>query len=117
VLRTTISHALLLVLVVMASVGCAHPSRFPLHAVYGDQFSLSAAPPDPPAPPAIEGNSDRERFDALVADWRSRLAEAGVPGGAIAVVIDGKLAFTTGVGVTRAGDRDAVTPQTMFRLA
>jgi len=116
VLRTKISLALVAVFVV-GSIGCAHPSRFPLYAVDGDQFALTAAPPDPPAPPAIEGNTDRERFDALVADWRARLGEAGVPGGAIAVVVDGKLAFAAGVGVTGAGGHDAVTPDTQFRLA
>jgi len=109
-------HAIVLAMVVMpALVGCAHPSRFPLYPAAGDQFVLFApAPPPPPSPP-LTGTA-AQRFDAIVADWQRRLTEAGVPGGALAVVVDGKLAYAAGVGVVGPGDTAAVTTDTLFRL-
>src|SRR5690606_23288576 len=41
----------------------------------------------------------------------------GVPGGALAVVIDGELRFATGVGVQRLGSDLPVTRDTRFRVA
>lgn len=61
-------------------------------------------------------NGSDAKFDQLVA-WAQRdLEQAHVPGAAIAIVIDGKLAFARGVGVKRAGGTDAVTERTLFDI-
>lgn len=58
-----------------------------------------------------------ERFARVVKLMQDDHAERGVPGGAVAVVIDGKLAYSAGVGVKALGGSDPVTPDTLFRVA
>ncbi len=48
---------------------------------------------------------------------RQRMEAAGVPGGAIAIVRDGQLDFSAGVGVKRHDRSDPVGPDTLFRVA
>ena len=59
----------------------------------------------------------QERFDRVVEMMRADHVERNVPGGAIAVVIDGELRYTAGVGVKAAGGADPVTADTVFRVA
>ena len=107
-----------LLIFVLLLAGCG-PRIAELHQVAWDQFTVSEVEPDQP-PPAVSvpaGASDAVKFEALVAEFRRRLDQAKLPGGAVAVVIDGKLAFSTGIGVKRAGETAPVTSKTLFRLA
>ena len=57
------------------------------------------------------------RFAAVLSYMQRQMAAGGVPGGAIAVVVNGKLAFEAGVGVERAGTLAPVSSTTLFRAA
>jgi CubicO group peptidase (beta-lactamase class C family) len=52
-------------------------------------------------------------FEAYVA---AKLAEAGVPGAAVAVVQNGEVVFQQGFGVREIGQPDPVTPDTLLRI-
>ncbi len=94
--------------------GCASGAVF-LRPVGGRSFSaLSQPSPEPIGP--FEGD-DEARFEALSEAWHERLRARGVPGGALAVVIDGELRFAAGVGVRRLGSDLPVTRDTRFRVA
>lgn len=94
--------------------GCAGAAF--LRPVGGRSFSaLNLPSPERLGP--IGGDDDEARFDALTEAWSERLRAQGVPGGALAVVIDGQLRFATGVGVRRAGSDLPVTRDTRFRVA
>lgn len=96
--------------------GCG-PAVLPLYPVTGDTFAL-ALPPRAPADALgpFEGD-DEARFERLVARWRDRLDDRDAPGGAIAVVIDGRLRFSAGVGAQELGSHAPVTAATRFRTA
>jgi CubicO group peptidase (beta-lactamase class C family) len=47
---------------------------------------------------------------------RTKMGAAHAPGGAIAIVLDGKLAFAAGVGVKKSGGSDPVDAKTLFRV-
>lgn len=57
------------------------------------------------------------RFARLVARFRERLQSKRVPGGAVAVVLDGQLAHSAGVGVLRAEGEARVTAHSRFLTA
>lgn len=59
-------------------------------------------------------DTDEALFNTLLSFMRDELKENGVPGGAIAIVKDGKLKFSAGVGVKREGDSDPVSAETKF---
>src|SRR5690606_19517301 len=101
------------VLVVFLS-GCASGAVF-LRPVGGRSFR-AVNQPSPEPLGRFEGD-DEARFEALAAAWHERLRAKGVPGGALAVVIDGELRFATGVGVQRLGSDLPVTRDTRFRVA
>lgn len=56
-------------------------------------------------------------WDALLSRTEAAFAQAGVPGGALAVVCDGSLVHAAGFGVTRSDGGSAVTTQTRFQWA
>ncbi len=67
---------------------------------------------------AADGPSAAQRtFDDLVAYAETYATDKGIPGLSIAVVLDGKLAFSTGVGVKADGGADRVGTHTRFRVA
>lgn len=53
-------------------------------------------------------------LDAFIEDSRQRLK---IPGVAVAIVQGGKVVFEKGFGVRELGKKDAVTPDTLFRVA
>ena len=57
------------------------------------------------------------RFADVLAYMQRQMAAGSVPGGSIAVVVDGKLAFQAGVGVERSGELTPVSSTTLFRAA
>jgi CubicO group peptidase (beta-lactamase class C family) len=57
------------------------------------------------------------RFADVLAYMQREMAVGGVPGGSIAVVVDGKLAFQAGLGVERSGELTPVSSTTLFRVA
>ncbi len=58
-----------------------------------------------------------DRYRAFADRIAGQLERTGTPGGALAIVEDGRLAFVTGMGVKRAGGADAVGADTVFRVA
>jgi len=58
-----------------------------------------------------------DTFEAVLTFMRQELEDYGVPGGSIAVVCGGELAFSAGVGWTEAGGTAPVTPDTRFQVA
>lgn len=63
------------------------------------------------------GDVDDPRFQAVLAYVQQDLAQHGVPGAAVAVVVNGQLRAGAGLGVERAGGKTAVRPTTLFRVA
>jgi len=57
------------------------------------------------------------RFADVLGYMQRQMAAARVPGGSIAVVVNGKLAFEAGLGVERSGEFTAVSSTTLFRAA
>jgi len=57
------------------------------------------------------------RFADVLAYMQHQMAAGSVPGGSIAVVVDGKLAFEAGLGVERSGQLTPVSSTTLFRVA
>ncbi len=108
---------LLGVLGVLWVSGCEAATR-QLHQVSGPLFALEAPPVQDGFRYGPFATLPRDaRFERLVARFRERLAEKHVPGGALAVVIDGKLAYSAGVGVGRSGSPEPVRADSRFRVA
>jgi CubicO group peptidase (beta-lactamase class C family) len=63
------------------------------------------------------GDPHDPRFSAVLDDVKNDMETNGVPGGALAVLIDGQLAFAAGIGVEREGEDAPVVPTTLFRVA
>lgn len=80
----------------------------------GDALEDVVADVQPDVAPTSE---EQGTFDALVANLTARLKNAKVPGGAISVVLRGKLAFSAGMGVKRDDGADPVTGDSLFRVA
>jgi CubicO group peptidase (beta-lactamase class C family) len=57
-----------------------------------------------------------ERLEAFEATVTELMAEAGVPGGAIAVVQSGEIVYLNGFGVREIGSTEAVTPDTLMMI-
>ena len=76
-----------------------------------------------PAPTPTEfvnvsvGDPTDPRFGAVVADVTNDMNAHGVPGGAVAIVLGGQLAFAAGLGVKKQGETDPVSATTLFRVA
>jgi CubicO group peptidase (beta-lactamase class C family) len=127
-MEPTLDHAALVLVthgfvaalaLVAASSGCAL-QRTELFQVAGDTFSVHMPPPPAASivpDPAAAGATSREKFATLVERWSAALAAEQVPGGAIAIVENGRLAFSAGVGVKRKGTPDPVTADSLFRVA
>lgn len=105
-----------LVVFVWATAGAAAPQE--LHQVSGSLFSLSPAP--------WQGTfrygpfdklSPEARFARLMARFRERLQSKHVPGGSVAVVLDGHLAYSGGVGLLRSEGDARVTARSRFLTA
>lgn len=58
-----------------------------------------------------------EQYQEIVTFMEERLATDGTPGGSIAIVCNGALNFSAGVGVKHHEGKDPVTPDTLFRVA
>jgi CubicO group peptidase (beta-lactamase class C family) len=95
---------------------CATAPVAELHQVGRDVFSLAVPAVESATRIAAPTNATNDqKFAAVLAAMRTELAHA--PGAAIAVVIDGQIAYERGFGITRAGMNDPVTPHTLFRVA
>ncbi len=68
-----------------------------------------------PAPEACEGKE--ADFEALLSSFERRLAQSGIPGGALAVLCEGERIFAGGVGVTDLRSGAAVDGHTRFQIA
>jgi CubicO group peptidase (beta-lactamase class C family) len=60
---------------------------------------------------------DAGPFAAAAADFDASLLAQGAPGGALAIVVDGHLAFRHAAGVTQLGGSELVRPTTLFQWA
>jgi CubicO group peptidase (beta-lactamase class C family) len=104
----------------LAVLGCASSApRATLNQAGWDRFTLGPVPPTPRSLSlkVAEGANNDDKFAALVELFRTELAAQQAPGAALAVVIDGRLSYTSGIGVTRVGESDSVTSRTLFRVA
>jgi CubicO group peptidase (beta-lactamase class C family) len=72
-----------------------------------------AAPQDGPVADA-PGSAELAQ---LIAFTQQEMAQRGVPGAALAVVINGKLAHVRGLGFKQQGGAEAVSPDSLFSLA
>jgi CubicO group peptidase (beta-lactamase class C family) len=63
------------------------------------------------------GPIDEADYRAFADHIAAELAAAGVPGGALGLVVDGRLAFATGLGVKDAATGEPVGTDTVFRVA
>jgi CubicO group peptidase (beta-lactamase class C family) len=110
-------HTLLMLGLVLWAVGCAAHTR-ELYQVSGSLFALSPPPPrDGFRYGPFDGLSREDRFNRLKERFRERLVQKHVPGGAVAVLLDGRLAYSAGVGVLRAGGAQSVRSESRFRTA
>jgi CubicO group peptidase (beta-lactamase class C family) len=102
----------------LGAAGCAHPADAQLHQVTGELFSLHSVRDQPfrSGPFAPESTAEA-RFAQLTARFGERLRGAHTPGGALAVVVDGQLRFSAGVGLLRADGALPVHAETLFRTA
>ncbi len=60
--------------------------------------------------------TDQDRFDRLLSFSRAEIARQRVPGAAIAVIVDGEVAFSAGLGTKALGTDDPVHAETMFGI-
>lgn len=63
------------------------------------------------------GESGQDRFNRLLTYIRSQFEEKNVPGGSIAVITNGSLSYSSGIGVKRFGSSDLVDTETLFVTA
>jgi CubicO group peptidase (beta-lactamase class C family) len=63
------------------------------------------------------GDASDPRFASVLAYMEKDMGRYGIPGGAVAIVENGKLAFAAGLGTKQRGTMDPITPSTLFRVA
>lgn len=105
--------SILIPLLVPASVGCGDASPSATDAGLTDAGFTDAGP----ATDAASDADGARTFEALLAWARGYASDKGIPGLAIAVVVDGRLAHSAGVGTKVAGTDDPIGPRTRFRVA
>jgi CubicO group peptidase (beta-lactamase class C family) len=89
-----------------------------LHQITGSLFSFTPPPrSDGFRYGPFAGLTRDARFERIVARFSERLAQKRVPGAAVAVVLDGRLAYSAGVGVLRSSIPTRVEAQSRFRTA
>jgi CubicO group peptidase (beta-lactamase class C family) len=103
--------------ILLLAVGCSSASPSPDPPAGAPDDTPAAAPPAPapaPAPPTPAPDPRSVAFTTYVKD---ELSKYDIPGAQVAVVLDGKLAFTKSLGVKKHGGTDPVTDATRFRVA
>src|SRR5215212_11051615 len=86
----------------------------------GEATAPPVTPPAPPPPPSPAfpitgaGMLGMEPFDLSVRDLMGKYA---IPGGAVAVVRDGKLIYARGFGYADAENKTPLQPDALFRIA
>ena len=78
---------------------------------------LSACQPIQPEMPSVQAPTaklDEATITAIEALVTKTMTEVGIPGLALGIVMDGKIAYTQGFGVERIGSDKPVTPHTIF---
>lgn len=99
----------ILIPLLVAPIGCGDPTASPPgEAGVTDTGAATDAAGDAEGPRA---------FDAFLEWTRTYARDKGIPGLAVAVVVDGKLAHAAGVGTKVAGTDDPIGPHTRFRVA
>ena len=61
--------------------------------------------------------AEQAEFAQLLGDTQGFLSQSGSPGASIAIVLHGKLAFASGVGLRNVAKNQPVTTSTLFRVA
>jgi CubicO group peptidase (beta-lactamase class C family) len=64
----------------------------------------------------LPGAQFDQKFSETLDDIQSKMADKGVPGAAVSIVLGGKLAYSSGLGVKKLGTDDPVTSQDLFCL-
>jgi len=102
------------VVTVLLLAGCSHADP--------------AAPAEPVDDAAVDGDAaidapkgpsptEIARFEKVRAEIAAAMKKSRIPGASVAVVLRGELAFAEGFGVKKEGTEDAVTPDSLFRVA
>ncbi|MGC4094874.1 MAG: serine hydrolase domain-containing protein [Polyangiaceae bacterium] len=111
----------LLVTLLLALTLWSPPTAAAERQLYQVSGSLFGFKPPPPRERyrygPFDGLSRDARFERLLGRLRERLAQKHVPGAAVAVVLDGHLAYASGVGLLRAGREEPVRAESLFRTA
>jgi CubicO group peptidase (beta-lactamase class C family) len=68
------------------------------------------------APLVSVGDPNDARFQYVLGKIEDDMSKYGVPGAAVAIVLDGKLAFAAGLGNKRRDEADPVDATTLFRV-
>jgi CubicO group peptidase (beta-lactamase class C family) len=84
-------------------------------AVLGSPLSCGGKQLDD-LPVTTTGRQPSKNLETVLQYMESQMSSCTVPGGAIAVVVDGKLVDAAGVGVESAGSQTRVSPETLFLL-
>ena len=99
-------------------VSAASATTHELYQVSGSVFALEPAPAEDSFRYGPFDSLDRDaRFQRLLTRFGERLANQSVPGGAIAVVIDGRLSYSAGVGLLRSSATAPAQAESRFRSA
>lgn len=88
--------------------------------VAASQAGCGSGGPQPTPLPSIQASPADvadARFASVLSFLQGKMIADQVPGAAIAVVVDGALAFQAGVGVKQRGDGGLVQASTLFRVA
>ena len=64
----------------------------------------------------LPGAQFDQKFKDTLDDIQTKMADNGVPGAAVSIVLGGKLAYSSGLGVRKLGASDPVTSQDLFCL-
>ena len=113
----TLAAWLWLVALVTGGGACGSGELAPADQARGGALAADAVEPAAPTERGAGAEDAEAPYRAFADRIAAQLQAAGVPGGALGIVQDGKLVFATGLGVKRAGSEDAVGTDTVFRIA
>ena len=77
-------------------------------------FAVTCCPADEPLP---RTGVEREQLSAFDGWMTSFMTENKIPGGALAIVRDGKLIYSRGFGWADRETKERVQPESLFRIA
>ncbi len=80
-------------------------------------LACTPVPSAPTVDTAPRAGDEEPPFDVLLAFVEQEFEREAVVGGAVAIVLEGQLAWSTGLGLREMGGEEPVTPDTLFNVA